>query len=153
MVFASVDDGGEPERIPSADEARAEIEDWKRRIGLLFDTIQGWLPPGEGYEADRSRTVPVDELMMRHLGIPAYRIPLLEIRRAGADPVRFIPDARWVYNTRGRVMILGTKWPARLLDKGTGPEDVGWRLYATWVAISGVSFDTAAFRSLLGERR
>jgi hypothetical protein len=153
MVFASVDDGGEPERIPSADEARAEIEDWKRRIGLLFDTIEAWLPPDDGYEADRSRTVPMDELMMRHLGIPPYRIPVLEIRQAGAHSVQFIPDARWVYNTRGRVMILGTKWPARLLDKGSGLEEERWRLYATWVAIGGVSFDAAAFRSLLGERR
>lgn len=153
MVFASVDDGDEPERIPSAEEAHAEIEDWKRRIGLLFDTIQAWLPPEDGYEADRSRTVPMDEPMMRHLGIPPYRISVLEIRRAGMDAIRFKPDARWIYNTRGRVMVHGTKWPARLLDKGTGSDDVRWQLFAMWGPIGGIPFDAAALRSLLGEPR
>lgn len=152
MSIANIDDG-EPERIPSAEEVRAETEDWTRRIDDLFETIRGWLPVDEGYEVDLSKTVLMDEPMTRSHGLPAYRLPSLGVRRAGADPVRFVPDARWVYFTRGRVMILGTKWPARLLDKGTAPGNVQWRLYAMWGPIGGIPFDAAALRCLLGEQR
>lgn len=151
MAFAHIDD--ESERILSVDEVCAETEDWTRRISDLFETVRGWLPADEGYEVDLSRTVLMDEPMTRSHGLPAYRLPGLDIRRAGAGPVRFIPDARWVYFTRGRVMIMGTKWPARLLDNGTAPGDVRWRLYAMWGPIGGVPFDAAALRTLLGESR
>ncbi|PWC55176.1 hypothetical protein [Azospirillum sp. TSO22-1] len=152
MTIANIDDG-EPERIPSADEVRAETEDWTRRINDLFETIRSWLPADEGYEVDLSRTVLMDERMTWSHGLPAYRLPSLGIRRAGVGLLRFVPDARWVYFTRGRIMIQGMKWPARLLDKGAAPGDVHWRLYTMWGPIGGIPFDAAALQSLLGEPR
>ncbi|MBF5093417.1 hypothetical protein F1643_01970 [Azospirillum sp. INR13] len=133
MAYLYIDDD-EPEKpLPSREEAEAEIADWKRRIDALYDEIVGWLPPGEGYEVDRSRLLPRHENMQKILELPGYEIPLLRIRRDGRDILMFQPDARWVLFTRGRVKLyVGTiRAGDRLLAKEADAEGPEWTYWTT----------------------
>ena len=133
MAYLYIDDD-EPEKpLPSREEAEAEIADWKRRIDALNDEVVGWLPPGEGYEVDRSRLLPRHENMQKILELPGYEIPLLRIRRDGRDILMFQPDARWVLFTRGRVNLYVGKIRAgdRLLAKEAEAEGPEWRYWTT----------------------
>lgn len=133
MAYLYIDDD-EPEKpLPSREEAEAEIADWKRRIDALYDEVVGWLPPGEGYEVDRSRLLPRHENMQKLLELPGYEIPLLRIRRDGRDILMFQPDARWVLFTRGRVKLyVGTiRAGDRLLAKEADAEGPEWKYRTT----------------------
>lgn len=153
MAFVSVDDA-EPERVPTAEEARAEIEDWKGRIADLFAMIRGAATRLDGWNVDDSRTSVINERIMQLRGIPAYPLPILELHGPAKATVKFIPDARWVSGTRGRVMILGTRRPARLLDLSDAPGATDWRLFdpTTWQA-GGVALTSDAIAALIGEAR
>lgn len=152
MVFAAVNDE-EPERLPSIEEARAEIEDWKRRVDDLFADIRSW-SSACGYRVTTPRTTVANEGVMRHHGLPSFRLPILDVQGSDGSTVRFIPDARWVRNTRGRIMILGANRPARLLDTATEPGEVCWRLFdsTSWMR-NGDPFTREGFLSLFGGRR
>lgn len=153
MAFLSVDDA-EPEKVPTAEEARAEIEDWKIRIADLFTMIGDVAAGLDGWTADCSRTSVINERIMQLRGIPAYPLHILELHGPGNASVKFIPDARWVSGTRGRVMILGTRRPARLLDLSEAPGGTDWRLFdpTTWQA-GGVALSADAIAALIGEAR
>ncbi|NYZ13403.1 hypothetical protein HL658_12655 [Azospirillum sp. RWY-5-1] len=153
MAFLTVDDA-EPEKVPTAEEARAEIEDWKRRIAELFAMIRSVAAGLGGWTADDSRTSVISERIMQLRGIPAYPLSILELHGPGKATVKFIPDARWVSGTRGRVMILGTRRPARLLDLSEGPGTADWRLFdpMTWQD-GGVALTAGAIAALIGEAR
>lgn len=112
MVFAI-----EPEErlpVPSADEVRAQLADWKTRITRLFADIRRWTP--SDLTLDSSASVEMLEPLMERYGIAPERMPVLEIRRGAASLLTFVPDALWVLPTRGRVLVEGTKERVKLLD-------------------------------------
>ena len=165
MAFLYEDDEPEPTPLPSAEEVEAGVAEWKTRIDALFRDIAAWLP--DGCVADTSQSYQVEERMMEIRGIPPYTIPVLNIlcdgRRVhsrghvagdGRRVMTFRPDARWVFHTRGRVMISGANRPARLLDVGEAPGDVRWMLYdpSNW-SKGGDPFIQEALSSLFGDRR
>lgn len=127
MAFLYDDDEPEPTPLPTADEVEAGIAEWKTRIDALFRDIAAWLPAG--CVTDTSRSLSITEPMMEIHGIPPYTIPVLKVLRGDGSVMTFRPDGRWVFHTRGRVMIFGANRPARLLDKGEKPGDVRWTLY------------------------
>lgn len=154
MVFAHIDDDDAPKQIPSADEVRTEIEEWKRRVAELYGLIVSWLPQGEGYEADTSRFVPVNETMQKIHGIPPYELPLLEIHRDGKRLLRFWADARWVMLTRGRVTVFIGDRSASLLAKKADADGAEWKLYdrSSWTH-GGYALTPELLVSLLQEAR
>lgn len=112
MVFAI-----EPEErlpVPSADEVRAQLADWKARIAGLFADIRAWAPPD--LAIDSSAAVEMLEPLMERYGIAPERMPVLEFRRGGEPLLKFVPDALWVLPTRGRVLVEGGKERVKLLD-------------------------------------
>lgn len=151
MVFVNPGDDPEPIPLPSADEVRAEMADWMRRIDALYRTTVGWLPPGAGYEADQSWRVPVKEEMLRLNGLPSYEVPILQIRRDGRRCLLFHPDARWVMFTRGRVTVgIGPRRWDSLLAKVNDKGETEWRLVGgdNWQA-GGDLWTESLLRSLL----
>jgi hypothetical protein len=151
MAFLYEDDEPEPTPLPSAEEVEAGVAEWKTRIDALFRDIAAWLP--DGCVADTSQSYQVEERMMEIRGIPPYTIPVLNILCDGRRVMSFRPDARWVFHTRGRVMISGANRPARLLDVGEAPGDVRWMLYdpSNW-SKGGDPFMREALSSLFGDR-
>ena len=112
MVFAI-----EPEErlpIPSADEVRAQLADWKERISRLFADIRNWAPPD--LTVDSSKSVDMLEPLMERYGIAPQRMPVLEFRRGTEPLLTFVPDALWVLPTRGRVLVEGGTERVKLLD-------------------------------------
>lgn len=152
MAFLCEDDEPEPKPLPSAEEVEAGVAEWKTRIDALFHDIVAWLP--EGCVADTSLNRSVTERMMQLRGVPSYTIPILTVLRDGQRVMTFRPDARWVFLTRGRVMISGANRPARLLDEGEVPGDVRWMLYdqSNW-SKGGDPFTRETLASLFGDRR
>lgn len=154
MAFIAADDYEPgPERIPSAGEALAEIEDWKRRITDLFDTVRGWVADDPALAVDTARTVRRHEEILRRNGLPPYRMPVLVILRDGTPVLTLRPDERWVLHTRGRVMVVGGNRPARLLDSPQVVREPGWRLVdVSNFARGGEPFTREGLYSLFGDR-
>ncbi len=155
MAYASEDNAPDSTPLPSAGDVQTEIADWKRRVGDLYCTIAQWLPKGEGYEVDTTTSLPVSEPMLSLHGLPSYSMPLLQIRRNGERCLFFLPDARWVMFTRGRVMIVVENGRGgRLLAKEAGSDGPEWSFYTSdnWQK-GGDPWNEALLRSLLGVRQ
>lgn len=132
MAFLIDEDEPEPKPLPSREEALAEVADWKRRVDDLYRDVIGWLPRDEGYEVDLSLVFPVREPMQQILGLPAYEVALLQVRRNGKRVMVFRPDARWVMNTRGRVrMGVGDRNWYTLLAKEMPSGALEWRFWSS----------------------
>lgn len=122
MVFAV-----EPEErfpLPSADEVRAQLVDWKERIAGLFADIRNWAPPD--LSIDSSKSVEMLEPLMERYGIAPERMPVLEFRRGGEPLLAFVPDALWVLPTRGRVLVESAKERVKLLDVSEDGRQPRW---------------------------
>lgn len=156
MAFAHIDDEPEHTPLPTADEVREQIADWERRIDDLYRDILAWLPKDRGYEVDLSRAVPVLENLQRLVGVPAYHLPLLQIRKDGKRKLVFLPRARWVMFARGVVSVSiddGRRW-AKLLAKEAEADGPEWSLYdrESWQH-GGDAWTPELLASLLGEPR
>jgi len=155
MAFLIDEDQPEPKPLPTPEEALAEVNDWKRRIDALYRDVIDWLPKDEGYEVDQSWVIPVHEPMLRVLGLPAYKIPMLQVRRNGKRVLLFRPDGRWVMFTRGRVRVgIGERRWNTLLAKDVGLPEPEWFFWNTenWER-GGDPWTRERLMSLLGESR
>lgn len=136
MAYLDIDD--EPTPLPTPEEAKAEVADWKRRVDELYDEVIGWLPDGHDYEIDRSQLLSRHESMLKILHLPSYEIPLLQIRRNGKQVLLFQPDGRWVLFTRGRVNIIvgkarfGDRILAKAVDADRNDPEWKYRTNGNW---------------------
>lgn len=154
MVFLQIDDELPP--VPPVDVVRARIMDWKRRIEDLYTRIRTWLPEGRGYDAVTERTVPMNEPLMRHYGLPPEELPVLDLRCDGNVALSFWPDALWVYPTNGRIDIVGGhgREYRRLIDTAEPFQAPRWVVLDSlnWET-GGDVFDRGMLFTLLGERQ
>ena len=77
------------------------IVDWIERVNRLYAMIGDWLP--DGWEARRGAPIVMHEQLMREFGIPAKRIPTLELFALSGDTARLEPRALWIVGINGRV--------------------------------------------------
>jgi hypothetical protein len=80
---------------------RGRVRDWRARIDGLYDQLEEWLP--EGWKAVRSRTIPMNEPMMKAHGVRGIKLPCLELRGPKRKKVILMPDSLWVVGFNGRI--------------------------------------------------
>ena len=123
--------------IPTEDEVRAYIADYKKRISLLFRDIEKWLKEDGVYVAQAGEPDFIFEPLMAMYDIPDEEVPTLSIfTDNGIEVLRFRPNGLWVVPTNGRIAIetpnvpiLRRRHDLRLLDKAAEPfQDANWIL-------------------------
>lgn len=123
--------------IPSENEVRAYIADYKKRISLLFSDIEKWLKEDGRYTARPGEPAYIFEPLMAMYDIPEEEVPTLSIvTTEDIETLRFRPNGLWVVPTNGRIAIDTPNAPIRrrrhdmrLLDKAAGPfQEAKWLL-------------------------
>lgn len=120
------DDSGEHERLPPRDVVAARVERWKQRVAALFDQLEAWLP--DGYRADRDTTIPMSEPLMRAVGVPPQRLPIMTITAPGGHVLRVVPRSLYTLYANSMVSVIGSKRAGQIVDAGTD-DAPDWRVY------------------------
>jgi hypothetical protein len=102
------------------------VDDWEARIGDLFSEIAQWLPPG--WATTRPRTVSMNEPMMRHVGVAARQLPVLQISRDGSDIAQLEPRGLWILGTNGRLDLVGKTGHYLIIDDAEIFGRPDWRI-------------------------
>lgn len=102
------------------------VEDWAARIELLYGTIESWLP--QGWSAERRRVVPMDEELMRHYGVRARDLPVLEVLEKAIVRATLQPHGLWVVATNGRVDLWSNQGLFLILDMAKSFHKPDWRV-------------------------
>lgn len=84
-----------------AEDIEKRVVDWEKRVNLLYDTIEGWLP--EGWIPCRDNTVFMYEELMRKFGVQGQKIPTLELHNRERKVVKIEPRGLWIIGANGRV--------------------------------------------------
>lgn len=153
MAYVYDPDDGPSDPLPTAEEVRARVRNWKARLNALYDRIEDWLPADRGFAVNRSLGQPMAEPLMRMTGVDRDVLPILVVRFPDPDRrLGLTPDGLWVYGTNGRLHVAGPVAGRRtyLIDVGTD-DNPDWRIYPYRDTRRAVPFDRDEFRVLLGE--
>ncbi len=80
---------------------RRRVEDWEERVSRLYAMLDDWLP--DGWHAHRGVPVVMHEELMRKFGVPAKRMPTLDLRDRAGHTARLEPRALWIIGENGRI--------------------------------------------------
>lgn len=134
---------------PTRVEVEAELSDWRNRLTELFEQLQKWLPGDGSFEPLRGDRFILEE-RMKAVGISVPRpFPTLDIGNADVDKgMQLIPDARWVFLTRGRLFLFHPLGMTYVEDHGI-PGAPDWRLYPHRDRSRDVPLNRQEFQRLL----
>lgn len=95
------------DRLDAAHVAR-RADDWEARINRLYGNISAWLP--EGWEARCGTPVHWQAPFMCRFGIPARKLPTLELCDQTGHVAQLWPDGLWILDANGLVNLdIGAK--------------------------------------------
>lgn len=125
--------------IPSEEEVRARITDYKRRVDTLFTAIEGWITEDGRYAADRSGVDYIFERYMAYYDMADAEVPVLSVYAPDrVEVLRFRPNGIWVVPTNGRIAIETPNVPLkrrlhdlRLLDNAQPFETADWTVWGS----------------------
>lgn len=103
---------------------RRRVDDWEDRLNELYATIGNWLP--EGWEAHRGEPVLMHEELMRKFGVPAKRIPTLELHDGAGHVAKLEPHALWIIGENGRVDLKGDGPRYHIVDTADNFAQPNW---------------------------
>ncbi len=112
----------------SREEVVAELQDWQRHLTSLFDTLVSWLPDDGSFVSWRGERS-ILESQMRQVGLGFQMFPALTVKNAATgEGMQFLPEARWVLLTRGRLFLFHPLGKTYIEDHGQ-PGAPDWRFY------------------------
>ncbi|MFV3128219.1 hypothetical protein [Niveispirillum sp. KHB5.9] len=149
MAYA-YDHDDELEPPPLTREAvEAELCDWRRHLTSLFDKLMSWLPDDRAFVAWQGER-PILESPMRQVGLAFEMFPTLTVKvEATGEGMQFLPEARWVLLTRGRLFLFHPLGMTYIEDHGQ-PNAPDWRLYPHRDRSRNVPLTREEFLTLLG---
>lgn len=148
MAYAfEIGDEADPPPL-TRDEVVTELQDWRQHLTSLFDTLASWLP-GDGTFVSMRGERGILEAPMRKVGLTAQMFPTLDIGSAIENKgMTFLPEARWVFLTRGRIFLMHPAGMTYIEDHGQAGEP-HWLLYPHRNLSDGVPFIQDEFQILL----
>lgn len=124
--------------IPSEEEVKERIADYKRRVGVLFDQIEDWVAEDGRFSSNRSGVDYIFERYMAYYDLMEEEVPVLSIKAGDLEVLRFRPNGIWVVPTNGRIAIETPHVPPkrrlhslRLLDQAQEIGKADWTLWGT----------------------
>jgi hypothetical protein len=130
------------------EEVVAELQDWRLHLSALFDTLVSWLPPDAGLVPIRGERG-ILESPMRKVGLTAQMFPTFSVESTALNKgMAFLPEARWVFLTRGRIFLMHPAGMTYVEDHGQ-PGQPNWLLYPHRNRSSAVPFTSQEFQILL----
>jgi hypothetical protein len=135
----------------SKERVRNRVEDWIRRLGLLFKEVESWIPSSSSLEVSKTEIPQISEEMMREVGVHPKNVPVLTIF-SGKHRIAFVPSARWVVGAYGRVNISTNKKQYILVDvraEENGKSD--WQIVTDDIRKATVPFTREVFLKILRE--
>lgn len=152
MAYAYDDDEFPPP--PKREEIERDLADWRARLTDLFDRIESWIGNDPRYRVVRSKVSRLEPMMtavqLPAMELPAFGIGWSDAETKGKQGLLFLPQARWVVGTRGRVRVTGPGLLLHIIDKGspTAPE---WWIYPKRAPHESVPFNRDELAHLLAE--
>ncbi|QJE74622.1 hypothetical protein HHL28_17535 [Aerophototrophica crusticola] len=141
------DDSGFHDELPSREQVAARVERWKQRVADLFDRMESWMP--EGFVADRDTTIPMSEPLMREVGVPTQRLPILTVTTPGGHVIRIVPRSLYTLYANSMVSVVGSKRAGRIVDAGSD-DAPDWRVYLRDSLTTRTPLTREVFADILG---
>ena len=124
------------------------VEDWKRRIEVLYGRIQQWIPAG--IDVDRSDFVSMHEELMQRFAIPPARLPIMMFSRGGAWLGKIVPQGLWIIGANGRIDVISPSGRSILVDRSENFSDSHWLIAPSDHRRQTAALDESTFRKALG---
>lgn len=82
------------------------VSEWAAEIDKLYARVKTDLADESDLGFDQSRTVSMSEEMMQKFAVPDRDLPIFDVIRSDEVIASFVPRARWVIGSRGRVDLI-----------------------------------------------
>jgi hypothetical protein len=110
----------------TAEYVRRRVEDWERRVIVLYDLLEDWLPPE--CTASRTRAVLMNEELMQRFGIAARNLPILDIAKGTRRFASIIPHGLWIIGANGRLDLRSEKGMFIIIDRSHAFDIPSWHM-------------------------
>ena len=113
---------------PEIDRTHVErrVLDWEARIAALYSEVIGWLP--EGWHADQSGVVVMNEPLMQDYGVAARDLPVLSLKHRGGVTATLVPRGLWIIGANGRIDLVGQTERFVIIDGAENFERSHWEI-------------------------
>jgi len=128
----------------------AEVDDWVRRVGALYDEVRAWLSDRPELRCEQNRAVTMSEELMQKYAVPDREIPVLDVLEANQVIASFVPRGLWMIGSWGRVDVITPDRTQMLVALG-GEGNLEWRLVSREGRRQTRSFDKDAFLTLINQ--
>ncbi|MDP3148050.1 MAG: hypothetical protein Q8N83_02865 [Ignavibacteria bacterium] len=125
------------------------VDDWKKRVSVLFSTIELWLMESDFYIKRGSKLKMYEELMSE-FKIRATDIETADIYKDNKIVLTIKPKGLWIVGANGRIDLLSTKGNYTLVDFAEQFEPPQWKLFNSDKK-NGVTFTKQLFFQLLAK--
>ncbi len=114
---------GPPE--PTAEEVRAQLADWLRRLDDLYAAIETWAT-GQGWRIEDGEPAPLEDDRLQRLAIGPIQQPALVLHAPTGQRVSIRPKSLWVIGANGRIDIFAPGRVYVLIDVAEGMTPPRW---------------------------
>jgi hypothetical protein len=104
------------------------IADWEQRVTGLYDLLESWLPPE--FSASRTRTVSMNEELMKQFKIASRALPVLDLSRGEELCASIIPRGLWIIGANGRFDVRSEKGIFIIIDRSQEFDTPSWHIAA-----------------------
>lgn len=101
----------------SAAAVRRRVNDWIRRLNLLYNQLDEWRQDVPGTRVLHGELQQTIEYMMMEMKVPARNVPTYTILK-GKERIAFVPSVIWIVGANGRVNITTNTRQYTLVDMG-----------------------------------
>ena len=116
-----------PQTAVTKEFVEASVQDWKNRLGDLFQEVRAWAVE-RGWRVDDGGTVGMHEELMQKFDVPATKQPILRLDREHGYAL-FMPRCPWVIGANGRVDLYTSKGTFIIVDLAEGGSALRWTIF------------------------
>lgn len=126
------------------------IDDWKKRINDLYDTITQWLEPDSNFKIKRINDLSMYEELMANFNISATKIDSADIYYRDKLIFTFKPYGLWIIGANGRIDLINKSGNIILIDTANHFEKPVWKLHLKNTS-KGYEFSKDTFLKLIAQ--
>jgi len=104
-----------------------EVDDWVRRVSVVYEDVRTWLADRPNLRFDSSRTVIMSEELMQKFAVADREISVLDVFDGDQVVASFVPRGLWLIGAWGRIDII-TRDRTRMLVALRREGKLEWRL-------------------------
>lgn len=104
------------------------VEDWKKRVSQLYDTVDGWLSDYPEYKIVPGQTITMFEELMHLFDVYPEKIKTADIFKEKELVMTFKPRGLWVVGANGRIDLISNKGSYILIDYSDQFQNPKWHI-------------------------